>query len=237
MRGLELVAQAPQAEDRPPVPGFSGWWDASDPGSLQGGLGDRLAAWQDKSGFGRHLTQTTDANRPYTGSWTRNGRNVVWTTGKVSALRGTVPLTAVPWSVFLAAANTAADAVQRTLVSGFYSAGTEWGRVYRPTSNAIALYAGAVLASAQLWVRDRTRVVMGTFNGASSELRVDGRFITTGSVAGGGGNSVDQSLFGLGLSESWYGWVGEMITYDARTLTTSEIQRTESYLTRKWGIA
>lgn len=233
----EYVAQAPQAEDRPPVPGFSGWWDASDPDSIQGGIGNSVAEWRDKSGFARHLTQTTDANRPWTGSWNQNGRNVVWTTGKASALRGPVPLTGVPWYVFLAAANTASDAVQRTLMSGFYSAGNEWGRVYRPGSNAISLYAGAVLSSPQLWARDRPRVVMGMFNGASSELRVDGRTFTPGSVAGGGGNSVDQSLFGLGLSESWFGWVGEMITYDARTLTTSEVQRTESYLTRKWGLS
>jgi len=237
MIDAELLGQIPQAEPRPPIPGFSGWWDAADPGAIQGGIGDTVREWRDKSGAGRHASQGTDSARPFTGSWSRNGRNVIWTTGRAAVLVSSIPLTAFPWAVFMAAGNTASDAVQRTIMSGFYGSGIEWGRVYRPTSNAIALYAGAVLASPRLWERDRPRIVCGIFNGASSSVRVDGRYVTAGNSGVTSANSVQQSMFGLGLSESWFGWIGELIVYDARTLTPSEIERIESYLARKWGIA
>jgi hypothetical protein len=236
MLDIEVVAQAPQAEDRPPVPGFSGWWDASDPVTIQGGLGDSVATWRDKSGFARHLTQATDANRPVTGSWTQNGRNLVWAISRQAVLAGPVPLTTQPFTMFIAAANAATDGVQRTVVTGFGGSGVEWGRIYRPTSNPVSMYAGAVMSSSQLWELRRPRVVAATFNGASSSLRVDGRYVTPGSQ-GGNGNSAQQSVFGLGINESWYGWIGELIYYDARTLTAGELGRIESYLMRKWGIA
>jgi len=236
MRNLEIVAQPPQADPAPPVPGYSGWWDASDQGSIQGGIGNTAAAWRDKSGAGRHMTQATDANRPWTGGLTVNGRNVLLSSGKVSNLAGNIPLTTQPFTVFLVAANVAPDAVQRTCWAGFVSAGVEWGRIYRPTSNAIAIYAGGGVTSSQAWLAGRVRVVSAIFNGASSTLNVDSRTQNTGAV-GGNGNSVTGGAFGLGLSESWFGWIGELIVYDARALTASEIQRVEAYLMRKWGLA
>lgn len=234
MLDIEVIAQPAQAEDRPPVAGFSAWFDASDPGTIQGG-GTGVSEWRDKSGNGRHLAQATDANRPYTGSWSQNGRNVIWSQGKAAVLSGPVPMVGHPWAVAMAVANTASDAVQRTAMSGFYTAGNEWGRVYRPTSNAISIYSGAVISSPQLWERNRPRVVIAVFDAAQSDIRVDGRTVTFGSTPAVG-NSVSQSVFGLGLSESWYGWIGELIYYESRALTTSELERTEQYLVRKWGI-
>ena len=74
------------------------------------------------------------------------------------------------------------------------------------------------------------------FNGGSSTLNVDSRYLTAGGV-GGNGNSTTHGVFGLGLSELWFGWIGELIIYDAVALTGSQVQRTEQYLARKWGLA
>jgi hypothetical protein len=230
----ELLAQLPDALPAPPVTGYAGWWDASDLASIsQAGIG--AATWRDKTAAARHFTQATDANRPYTGSRSQAGRNVLWTLGKVTAMQGSVPLTSQPFWVFLVAANLAADAVQRTAFSGYYSAGVEWGRVYRPTSNAIAIYAGGGVTSGAAWEAGRPRVVSALFNGAGSQLNVDGRYSSSGTV-GGNGNSTSQGVFGLGLSESWYGWLGELIVYDNRALNAAEVQRVESYLRTKWGL-
>lgn len=51
--------------------GLVGWYDASDASSIASTSG-KVTQWNDKSGHGRHLVQTTDANRPTTGS-TING--------------------------------------------------------------------------------------------------------------------------------------------------------------------
>jgi hypothetical protein len=70
-------------------------------------------------------------------------------------------------------------------------------------------------------------------NGASSTIRVDGRYAVSGSV--GAQADTQWTVFQFG-GEQWYGWVGEIVAY-ARLVTASEIQLTEAYLTRKWGIA
>jgi len=237
MLDIEVIAQPAQAEDRPPVEGFTGWWDASNAGSIQGGLGDRVATWRDGSGYGRHLNSPTDATRPQTGSWNQNGRNVLWTHGRTAWMQGPIAWTAQPWVMCLVGSNTETDASQRTFVAGYDGiTGSEWGRVYKPGSRVITMYGSAGLASSRTWETRRPRVVIATFYGASSELRVDGKYANVGNV-GAPGTAPNQTVFGLAqANEPWHGWIGELLYYN-RLLTTSELQRTESYLTRKWGIA
>jgi hypothetical protein len=56
-------------------------------------------------------------------------------------------------------------------------------------------------------------------------------------VTGNLGAQGDASwtIFGMPGSEAWFGWIGEIVAY-ARLVTASEIERTEQYLVRKWGI-
>lgn len=231
-----ILAAPADAPPVPPVAGYSAWFDASDPASIGQAIENRVRSWADRAPAKRDMTQATDANRPYTGGWSQAGRNVLFSAGKVSALVGNVPFTTQPFTLFLVGASSATDAVQRTIFAGYYNAGVEWGRVYRPTSNAIAIYAGGGVTSSQLWAAGRARVVSAIFNGATSQLNVDGRYQATGTV-GGNGNSATQTAFGLGLSESWFGWLGELIVYDAIALTAAQIARVERYLAQKWGIA
>jgi hypothetical protein len=227
----EYVAQAPQAEDAPPVPGFTGWWDASDPGSIQGGLGNTVATWKDKSGFARHLSQATDAQRPYTGSWNQNGRNVVWTHGKAAGMTGSSPQSGQPYTVVTVGAETSGDGVQRDMWIMRVSTGE--GRLYRDGSDSILLYLGAGLSSGRKWEKGRPHVVSSTFNGASSAIGVDGRYSVTGNL--GAQNDTGWEVFRFG-GEQWFGWIGEIVAY-ARLLTPSELQLTERYLMRKWGLS
>jgi hypothetical protein len=232
MLDLEVIAQAPQAEDRPPVPGFSGWWDASDQASVQTAIGDHVSQWRDKSGNARHLTQATDATRPYTGSWSQNGRNVVWTHGKTTFMQGASPQSGQPYTLVTVAADTVGDGNQRDL--WIMRVGSGEGRLYRNSGDDILLYGGATVSSGRKWERRRPHVVTSVFNTSATQIRVDGRYSASGSLGHTGDASWTVFAF-PGGSEAWMGWIGEIVAY-ARLLTASEIQLTESYLTRKWGV-
>jgi hypothetical protein len=231
MLDIEVVAQPSQAEERPPVEGFTGWWDASDAGSIQGGLGDRVATWKDKSGGARHLAQATDAQRPYTGSWSQNGRNVIWTHGKAAGMTGNSPQSGQPYSVFTVGAETSGDGTQRDMWIMRVSTGE--GRLYRDGSDSILLYLNATLNSGRKWERRRPHVVTSVVNGASSRIGVDGRYAVTGNLGAQADTQWEVFRFG---GEQWYGWIGEIVAY-ARLCTASEIALTEAYLIRKWGLA
>jgi len=231
----ELLAQLADALPAPPVTGYSGWWDASDLASIQVATGGKVATWKDRTGSGRDATQSVDANRPRTGSWTQNGRNVVWASGQ-TILSGPQPgLTAQPWTVFLVARSDWANATQADAFTVWVS-GNEWGRIYRTAADAIAIYAGGGFSSSQNWQTGRPRVVSAVFNGASSTIGVDGRYTSAGAVPNQG-SSPSWSIFSWpnGITENWSGWVGEIIFYP-RQLTAIEIQRVESYLRTKWGL-
>lgn len=67
------------------VTGLSAWWDASDGSTLfdatSGGslvvADGGVKRWEDKSGNGRHATQSTDANRPTRKTAIKNGLDVL----------------------------------------------------------------------------------------------------------------------------------------------------------------
>jgi hypothetical protein len=235
MNVATMAAAQPQAEPRPPVEGFSGWWDASDAGSVETASGGKVAAWRDKSGGARHMTQLTPALRVNSGSWTRNGRNVLWSHSGAAYMGAPLAgaLTAQPWTAFVAAGHYR-NTNQQTTWTGYDGFGAEWGRVYRTSGGAIAVYANGGFSTIP-WETGRTRVVSTIFDGASSALAVDGRTRATGAVAVGGSSS-GFSTFGFVNSEHWEGWIGELLIYPRR-LTASEVGRVEGYLTRKWGLA
>lgn len=56
--------------------GLKAWYDASDAATITSS-GGAVSQWNDKSGNGLHLSQGTAANRPTTGSATRNSLNVL----------------------------------------------------------------------------------------------------------------------------------------------------------------
>jgi hypothetical protein len=231
---LEYAAAQPGDQGTPPVAGYNGWWDASDAASISGGVGNTAATWRDKTAGARHLTQATDAKRPFTGGLSQNGLNVLVATVAATEMNGNTPVTAHPYTIFLVAACTTGDATQRSIWSGLYSSGAEWGRVYRPTSNLIALYNSGGPISSQTWERNRPRVVTGVFNGGGSLVSVDGRYVNSASAATGG-SSAGHTVLGFGPSESWIGWLGEMIIY-TRALSAAEYARVERYLLQKWGL-
>lgn len=58
------------------ISGLVAWYDASDAGSITAS-GGAVSQWNDLSGNGYHLTQSTGALQPETGAATLNGLNVV----------------------------------------------------------------------------------------------------------------------------------------------------------------
>jgi len=238
MLDIEVVAQSPQAEDRPPVEGFSAWYDASDRGSIGSGPDGQVAEWRDKSAGARHMTQATTAYRPVSGSWSQNGRNVVFGHSGTQHMSSSAPpfgITAQPWTAFVVAMHYRGTN-QQTAWSASQGESNEIGRNYRAGGGAISVWANAGFSSPLNWELGRPRVVSTVFNGGSSQLVVDGYRKTTGSLANPGGFANGARLFAYGFSEYFEGWIGEVVVYPRRC-TDIEIQRVEAYLTRKWGIA
>lgn len=56
--------------------GLATWYDASNAASITSSAG-RVSQWNDLSGNGKHLTQTTAGNKPLTGSTTLNSLNTI----------------------------------------------------------------------------------------------------------------------------------------------------------------
>lgn len=230
-----ISAQPPQAELRPPVEGFSGWWDASDIGSMQTTPNGRVSQWRDKSGNARHLAQGGGPNyQGWTGSVTVNGRNVYFQQPGITALmQGPAPVSTGVFSVCFVASAWNVVGVRNPWVMGTSSGE---GTVYLDADGTIATRQNTGFDTGRAWELRRTRVVVGRFNGNTGhQVDVDGRY----PHSGGGGPGLPGASWDLGareVSETWIGWIGEVVVY-TRLLTASETERMSAYLLRKWGLA
>jgi hypothetical protein len=108
------------------TPGFSPlslspalWLDASDSGSLfqsNGGAaasndGDPVGYWMDKSGNGKHATQTSGTNKPTLKTAIQNGKNIVRTNGTSSFMN--IPTTTInaPFTIYLVIKKPSSSAI------------------------------------------------------------------------------------------------------------------------------
>ena len=212
-----------------PVPlrvGATAWFDASDTDSItqSGGLVSQL---NDLSGNGNNLTQGTSANQPLTGSRTLNGLNVLDFDDNV--LVNATFTTTSPYTLIAVAEldnQTSSDYLLSSnlldVVLGFQNVG-----------NAVFIYndsqqvAGANISTG-------SHLIVATFDGSSSSVRLNGASYITGTVGTLGMSDlyVGRRSDGAGI---FYGGFAEAIIVDG-TLTAGQIADTETYLANKWGI-
>jgi hypothetical protein len=232
------------------VTGCSLWLDAADPSSVITS-GSNISQWSDKSGNGRHATQSTSANQPFYIQNSLNNLPVVSFTGSPYSLSGApngfVVNGLTTMTSFFVANNTTAQSNmfppfgdQNCLIS--WTATGSWGVVLVDIwQNKIQWRFGTGQPSNDptytFPVNQGTAYNLVTVSKTNTNefLNVNGSLALSYTAA----NTTianTTSTYNLSLSPAGYGTnnVGEIIIYTA-PLTTAQIQQVEGYLAWKWG--
>ena len=216
------------------------WFDASDASTITVATG--VSQWSDKSGFGRHATQSTGANQPTynpgglnnypTFSW--NGSQCLktnsFTIGTVSSVFAVMKKTALyPFNESYLWGSTLSTS------SNFHL--TSCHNVYVLRSDTKAYVdGGTVLASSSgMYVLNAWNILQFTVNGSANS-----RIVQNGTIIGSGNASGNNWTNGLSIgAASGAGNAAadfaEFILFST-ALADCDRQRVEGYLAWKWGL-
>lgn len=208
------------------IPGLQAWFDAADDTSFIFGAGTKVATWRDKSGFLRHLTQATGTSQPDRNG-TRNGWSTVVFDGTNDRMGGSLVLS-LPLTICTAFKFDNADTADRHLIATnptggptVYTSGGKWW-----------FYSGLSIDSG---VTDdsnwNTRI--DVFNGASSELFLNGASIASGNTGVGSISTISLGCWPSGVN-FWDGEVAEVLIYNS-VLSAQDRALVQSYLQNKWA--
>jgi hypothetical protein len=235
--------------------GLTGWWDASDPGTLfdatSGGSAvsadGGVARLEDKSGNDRHFTQGTGGNRPTRKTTQRNGLDVL----RFDGTNNRMAQADLPFIDFVSSTASAAfvvakaESVATNSDSVFSNAcvlsesqAAHGFVMLRSNDTAAAFgYDNSYRTSSLSYVPGSWKVFSTTHDGSSLSFFINGGSPSSTSLGSrqfmGG-----QGLLGSNASESEFfdGDVGEIITYNV-ALSTADREAVEAYLMSKWGIS
>jgi M6 family metalloprotease-like protein/uncharacterized repeat protein (TIGR02543 family) len=214
------------------LPGLKAWYDAADESTITKTAGNRVSQWRDKSGNTFHVNQSTDANRPLSGTRTLNDRNALdFSRTTAQSLVTTANITGQPLTAF-AVASFDTSLTDLTIFDG---GGSNRCMIRRRSTDILATYAASWMDGAAM--STGATMASAVFNGASSSLRKDGGTATTGNPGTGSlatgltiGNVVSPSMT-LGMD----GMIGEVI-FASGSLAAAEREKAEGYLARQWGL-
>jgi hypothetical protein len=225
------------------IPGCGLWLDAGDSSTFDLS-GTSILRWRDKSGN----SNTATAQGTPTLSNAINGLQSVLC-GTSNAFAGSISLTLSTLTCFAVAMTTRAlpnAGGDQRLVSISTPGNTDWSGANRAivmfnqggTSTIASYRNNAALANSTI-VSNVPFLAVSQFDGTNALMWLNGAPGTRASAASGG--TFASTLYGIGnqavpTTEFWTGPVGEVIVYSG-SLTTSDRQRVEAYLSGKWGIA
>jgi hypothetical protein len=230
---LGAMRVMPKFSSGPPVAGYAAWYDASDTSSIAES-GGAVSQWNDKSGNGYDLLQSTAGNKPTTGTVTQNGLNVLSFDGgdylePASYARD-------ERATIFAVANATNNASSKMLVSY--------------TNASYALFANAS-ESYQGYLRNNFTNLPASATGLTGwkvitcRLHTSDRRIRVNGVESTGTNTVPNvsaARLRVGGDTTggfyWLGSIAELFIFTdiAAPLSESEISAMESYASAKWGI-
>lgn len=215
------------------------WLDATDASTITKDVSERVSQWDDKSSEGNDVTQGTTIEQPAFTASAIGGKPALRFAGNdflVSAAynSGTI---SQPNTAFVVI-NTVSASSNDKLFDGIDGSNRHVIQVIGSGDpDDMHLFAGIVISTGGgATPLDTDLVISGIFNGASSELFVNG-------TSEASGNAGSQSMAGIVVGsafsqtgvDSYDGYIGELLMYD-KLLSTSERQAVESYLTTKWNI-
>ena len=208
--------------------GLTAWFDASDTSTITHNAG-AVSLWSDKSGNGNTVSQGSSAAQPTTGTRTIGALNALDFSSGDYIYRNSVPHTQPLTLAMIAQTDNAtpsANAFVTYLTPA--SVGIRGYGINDWTINA----GGHVLAGTD--ADTSPHLLVAVFNGASSEIRLDGTSLATGN-AGTTANAA-IAIGGSNVGALWDGLVGEWIDC-AGALSGTDLASLESYLMTKWGIS
>jgi len=191
---------------------------------------DPVGHWGDKSGRGRHATQSTAASRPSVGA--QGGRTAVAVDGNSKSLNLSSNMTmSGGGSLFIAVQRTADNS------GGMHSLSGHPSSLHHPAGTAY--YDGFASTTRHSWPQSYITHphIYGVVSGSDWSAHINGALVnyvashTRGNQTAGYGQ-----VIGANPSTSAQGRYLEVLAY-TRNLSSSERQRIERYLAGKWGIA
>lgn len=221
------------------ISGLKAWYDAADSSTfLQSG--GRVSQWYDKSGNNYHAVQPNSGKRPFTGTRTMNGQNVLDFDGIDDDFILPSELYAVPTgnnTVITVIATDAATTIQR-LFNGTISTNSKWGLSYYNSTGNLASFNNTINAPVNLAITGNTNPHVDYMIRSGSNLRtgMDGTETNANNAAD---VTVDKLLIGATGNESsqfFDGKIAEIIVYNA-ALSNADMNRLGEYFTAKWGIS
>jgi len=203
------------------------WLDAAETSTITES-GGSVSQWDDKSGNGLHVSQANAAFQPTTGAVSQNGLNVLeFSTDNLRSAKITQPL---PITMFIVAATQDLSSSNRQAIAN---------RGITPTIFQVnqrwSFYNGSVV-SGSTPIDNNYHVLSALFDGANSELRLDGALEAS---ANPGSNFYDDQIILIGsdfnVNFDWDGYIAEIIMY-FYAMSITQQQRVENYLLDKWGL-
>lgn len=233
------------------IAGLQFWLDGSDAATLgntsagPGGATNNgpVKYWGDKSGLGRHVTQTgADSVSPTLLTAARNGRSALSFDGG-DELRGAMASLSQPYTIYVAQAITPAalGVANINILSGGIGGGATFPAFGSNNAGRMTIYAGSGTRTASSGDLSAASVLCGFFDGSSSEGRLNGSLVLTGGTSPGTAAwSVSDSGFTIGTyagggSQRYNGQLYEVLLYSGLH-TTAVAHRVEGYLAWKWGM-
>jgi hypothetical protein len=210
------------------IAGLRLWLDADDSSTITLN-GSDVSEWRDKSGNNRHASQETASFQPAFTSNALNGRSALtFGSGGVKLLETTSFASNQPTVLFaVAATNTQGNLIDGIGNRQFIVAGGGAAVGYGSVGTTVVLFTTAWTLAG--------RIVAVRLDSTSSFIRVDGTQFANADANTGNINSGFRIGAFNSTAASWQGLVAEFLIYGS--LTTSEIQAVEKYLSKKWGIA
>jgi hypothetical protein len=242
------------------IPGCQLWLDAADSstlfdatvgGSLVTTDGTAVARWEDKSGNGRHATQSTANARPLLRTNVKNGRNVLRFDGSNDFISGSSFPSVSQYSIFAVYKRTGSNTNafgNFTFVFGIGKSGdgTAAGRLthihYASTPNAFWWSVRVGAADLSITRNDNFNVhsCIAPLGTGTARYLLNGSNEQTVDVSTLNGSTNTPLIYNLGAN-TWNqgqfmnGDISEILVYNT-ALTTTQRQSVEGYLMDKWGI-
>ena len=224
------------------ISGCGLWLDSVDTSSMTFSSGSNISQWKDKSGLNNHAT---GFNSPVLTTSSINGNQAI-ATNSTAYFIGPVSVTGTTLTVFCVARITILPngGNDQRLVSLVNGNNVDYGR----TDSTIALFNQGNTSTIALWrtsgpiannaiVANTPFLAVSGYDGTNGYLWKDGSAGTLASGASSGTFAITKYGVGGGayIGEFWSGSIGEVIIYNT-SLSTSERQAVEGYLSHKWRL-
>lgn len=201
--------------------------------------GDVVGCWADKSGNGNDVTQDTTANKPLYKTAIQNSEPALYFDGSNDNLAGTLASAlSQPFHIF-AIGKIHEDFVNGQAASSmiiYGSDATHRSNIFNYVvgdPDKWGISAGTVLNS-NVAADTNCHIFTALFNGASSNIRIDGDSKATGNAGAENPAGVNIGSQTPG-SQSWKGYILEILIYDPN-LGATDLGTLEAWLATKWGI-